>query len=208
MVPRRHLRAGFGLLETILVFAIVIGAGTIVFSVFRAASAGSNSSEAVDQVKLVISNLQSLNVQYRATGQSVYPMVPMGNPEGAALRQQVFQGMTPAGVDHNGWPAYQGVWGGSLVSVLPNGTRQWQVQYSNVDADSCPRFVMGVAPMADTILMNSHISVGGNMNYGTVKTAGGTLDTTMVNTLCGEFEANAQYGSGQYSGGDVTLSGR
>ncbi|BFI94991.1 MAG: hypothetical protein RSP_05010 [Rhodanobacter sp.] len=52
-------RRGFGLLEVILVFAIVIGAAAVVFTVFGFAHASSEASNIVDETNLIAGNLRT-----------------------------------------------------------------------------------------------------------------------------------------------------
>jgi type II secretory pathway pseudopilin PulG len=66
---KRH-RKGFGLLEIILVFAIIIGAGAIVFSVFSNAQDKALVSHGVDQMNLVVANTRA----YAATNRQGYTL--------------------------------------------------------------------------------------------------------------------------------------
>lgn len=58
-LPHYRRRRGFGLLEVILVFAIVIGAAAVVFAVFQSANASSNASTVNEQINTVIANLRT-----------------------------------------------------------------------------------------------------------------------------------------------------
>lgn len=59
-IPRLKRRSkAFGLLEVILVFAIVIGAAAAVFTVFGFANASSEANAIVDQTNLVAANLRA-----------------------------------------------------------------------------------------------------------------------------------------------------
>lgn len=56
MRPRRFRIKGFGLLEVILVFAIVIGAAAIVFNVFSSSQSSSAASNEADYVRSSMAN--------------------------------------------------------------------------------------------------------------------------------------------------------
>lgn len=58
-LPHHRRRRGFGLLEVILVFALVIAAAAGTFAVFQSANASSNASTVTEQVNTVIANLRT-----------------------------------------------------------------------------------------------------------------------------------------------------
>jgi type II secretory pathway pseudopilin PulG len=55
---KRRYKA-FGLLEVILVFAIVIGAAAVVFTVFNGANGSANAARVVDETNLIAANVRS-----------------------------------------------------------------------------------------------------------------------------------------------------
>lgn len=59
-LSRFHRSRGFGLLEVILVFALVIGASALVFGVFDSASTKASANREADLLTLVKSNIASL----------------------------------------------------------------------------------------------------------------------------------------------------
>ncbi|KRE90863.1 hypothetical protein ASG87_01620 [Frateuria sp. Soil773] len=62
MFPRVRMKRrsrAFGLLEVILVFAIVIGAAAVTFTVFSSASASSGAAKTADQLNLLAANLRA-----------------------------------------------------------------------------------------------------------------------------------------------------
>ena len=58
-LPTYRRRKGFGLLEVILVFALVIAAAAGTFAVFQSANASSNASTVTEQVNAVIANMRT-----------------------------------------------------------------------------------------------------------------------------------------------------
>ncbi|MBN8924588.1 MAG: hypothetical protein BGP10_13315 [Rhodanobacter sp. 68-29] len=58
-LPTYRRRKGFGLLEVILVFALVIAAAAGTFAVFQSANASSNAATVTEQVNTVIANLRT-----------------------------------------------------------------------------------------------------------------------------------------------------
>lgn len=65
-LPRKH--SGFGLLEVILVFAIVIGAAAVVFSVYQSAQPAAEADRAVSYASTISGNMQTfyqINHSYR-----------------------------------------------------------------------------------------------------------------------------------------------
>lgn len=214
-----RLSHGFGLLEVIVVLALLIGASAIVFTVFKSAEANAETSEAVDQVQQVASNLRGLRAMSPGSNAdgSVYLLANAPTTAGVAIRQMVFKGMTPVlNTSNPSWPTYQGAWGGSSLiltqaTMVPGGNAQndyWALMYTNVDAASCPRFVMGVAPSVDYMEMYAATAVSGSPNQAVVKPLGGSLDQAAVLGLCAEFEANTTSFGSQHGGGTVILAGR
>jgi type II secretory pathway pseudopilin PulG len=131
--PRPHRRLhGFGLLEVILVFAIVIGAAAVVFSVFQSANAQRQADAGVAQFELLGANIQSFlaanqtNIQFFGQGNNmsadyhaagITPTSMMTTPDQPGLGQSVF---------------------GSEISVSPNYTRNYVlIEYGGISQAAC-----------------------------------------------------------------------
>jgi type II secretory pathway pseudopilin PulG len=121
-------RPGFGLLEVILVFALVIGAGAVVFTVFQSASLRHRASTTIEQVNTVVANVQSST--FAAPDQS------------ASLTndQAIKAGILTPGLQTNAF-------GGAIeVNADPASVpREFRVVIRNVPREACPDLLTSVA---------------------------------------------------------------
>ena len=126
---RRKSRA-FGLLEVILVFAIVIGAAAIVFTVFGFAHGASEASELADETNLVAANLRA----------SPWGMAHDYSTIPGVYSTQWFPGIYPASWDQSG-QAVEPITG-NAVGIGPGYTNQEfsiTLNYVPADASECQK---------------------------------------------------------------------
>lgn len=142
MSRTRRRQAAFGLLEVILVFALVIGAGAIVFSVFQSANRRSAASLTVDKIHTLVANVQGSSVA--SVGQR--SVLNTTSAKQAHL-------LTP-GLATNGW--------GGAIEVADNttyATPVFQVVIRNVPRDACADLVTGL--MTNRSMIRTMMSVPG-----------------------------------------------
>lgn len=116
---------GFGLLEVILVFVLVIGASAIVFSIYQSASQRSRISEAIDQMATIVGNLRAS------------PLV-QGNVDLTGLTAAQTASLIPANLQTNPW-------GGTYtLSFVATTSKSFKVKVGNVDPNDCAPFILAV----------------------------------------------------------------
>lgn len=120
---------GFGLLEVILVFALVIGASAITFSVFSPANSSSRVAESATHLNLIRGNVMSAFPLNRYTNLDTTTAVK-GRLVPAALVNGQFDGSV---VPHN-------VWGGDVSVQATTDGQGFVVGFTGVDPADCPRF--------------------------------------------------------------------
>jgi len=124
--------AGFGLLEVILVFALVLAAGAITFSVYRSAQSSAEASKEADHATLIVANLRSGGFA-TSSGYS-----------GLTIAKAINGHAIPADmIDANGTTAH-GAWGAVTLSgnfFLPNGKFGFRLTFEDVPTDACVKLV-------------------------------------------------------------------
>ena len=140
---------GFGLLEVILVFAIVIGAAAVVFSVFQSAKPSADASNEASNLTTIAANLKStfgMNNSY------------VGLTRPLAIQAKAI----PTSMIKNG-TAIATTWGAvgvAAASAIP-GTpcaqagRCFDLRYTAVPTDTCAKLIQGVAGYFDDVQINS-----------------------------------------------------
>lgn len=125
-IPRLKRRSrAFGLLEVILVFAIVIGAAAVVFTVFGFAHGASEASELAEETNLVAANLRTSPWGIAHD----YSTIP------GTYSVQWFPGVYPSSWNQNG-QAVEPITG-NAVGIGPGYTNQeFSVTLNYVPADS------------------------------------------------------------------------
>jgi type II secretory pathway pseudopilin PulG len=165
----RRSRA-FGLLEVILVFAIVIGAAAVTFTVFSSANGSAEAANQAEAMSAVVANIQALhpNHDYSALTAEV-----TANPKAIFPASMLDADGTP----HNGWGT---IWAGPYYL----NTRQFDINFNNVPAESCAKFVTALAQgHPDDLLVAG--SGPDDMGGSVLKTDGsGKLDMDKVNYWC------------------------
>jgi type II secretory pathway pseudopilin PulG len=166
MRMKRRSRA-FGLLEVILVFAIVIGAAAVTFTVSSAANGSAEAANQAEAMSAVIGNIQALhpNHDYSAL-----------NSEVAANPRAIFPAsMIDGDVPHNAW-------GPILAGPYFRNHNQFDLNFNNVPAESCAKFVTALASgHPDDLLVAGS---GPDDMGGSVLKADGSLDMDQVNYWC------------------------
>lgn len=150
--PWRRL-SGFGLLEVILVFAIVIGAAGVVFSVFQSAHPSAEAAAEVDDLNTLLGNLRSTwGIQHDYS-----PLNTNGNAQAIAAHA-VPASMIQANTIVN-------VWGGQVEVVGAYGENgKFVVVEHGISADACVKFVSGVAPSVDDVAFGDHSDDGSDLS--------------------------------------------
>lgn len=149
---------GFGLLEVILVFAIVIGAAAVTFSVYQSAKPTADIANAVAKMTTITGNLKStfgVNHSYRGISTQL------------AIQAQAIPAdmVTDATHAHSQW--------GSLNVYMTSNT-QFALVYANVPSDACTKLVMAIQNLYRDVTVK-----------GTPVIANGVVDTNAIVTQCG-----------------------
>lgn len=166
---RKTNTKGFGLLEVILVFAIVIGAAAVVFTVFQSAKPSADASNEGSNISTLATNVKStygINGDYAGLDLS-----------GAIAAKAVPASMVTAP------DAASNSWGGD-VDVAVNGTnsRLFDITYNAVPADVCTKLVAGVAgffPKGISVA-GTDVMTNGKLNAGEPATTCGADDTDKI----------------------------
>ena len=134
-LPRRQ--SGFGLLEIILVIALVVVAASLAFVIFSSANPSAQSNTEATKLTTLASSIKGVyGINHDYSGVSNTTVI---------RGHMVPNDMTPAGntTDINS------LWGAVEVtptSINGNANRGFQVVYRAVPVDACLKFVLGVAP--------------------------------------------------------------
>lgn len=154
-------KSGFGLLEIILVFVLVIGAAALVFSVYQGATTRHQTTATLEQVNTVAANIQG--------SVFAYPSSPQTWTNDMAVQAHIL----PAGMQTNAF--------GGAIEVNPNpgsNPREFIVVVRNIQTSACPDFLTSVSanPTWTWARMMSPPQPAGSGNL-----SGGTmLDTYIV----------------------------
>lgn len=166
-------RRGFGLLEVILVFAIVIGAAAVVFTVFQSAKPSADASAEVEHAQLIASNVKSA---FGTTTTSAYSTLSTAL---AIKGKTIPTSMVAAdGVSANSaWGAvtvdFDG--GNGTYGLCTTSGHCFDIAFYGVPVDACLKFVTGlVASFPDGVKV-------GNIN---VTPAPYKLDIPTATTQC------------------------
>jgi type II secretory pathway pseudopilin PulG len=170
MPTRRRTRRGFGLLEVILVFAIVIGAAAVVFTVFQSTQPSADSNRATSDLAVLSANIRSSYlVGSNFTG--LNNTVAIGNK------------WVPSTMLSSGGTSIVGTWGLPVtiqpVPVTP--PRQFQIVYQGVPAVACTKFVLGAGAYFEDVNIGTSTSSAGTA----VRTNNQPMVASEVATACG-----------------------
>lgn len=146
---KRHHSRGFGLLEIILVFAIVIGAGAVTFEVFKSASASAQAADESDRLNAIAASItgSALGIahNYDPMGGASPGMNTTNSAIGGSFLQKYYTSTANGGSTNQ--------WGGSvLIGSFPYAASLNQaagslfvIQTSNVPQDVCPKLLAALA---------------------------------------------------------------
>ena len=120
---------GFGLLEVILVFAIVIGAAAVVFTVFQSAKPSADAANEATNLTTMAANVKgAYNGNYSLISASNLikaKMIPSSMVSGSTIKNQ---------------------WGTVMLGRVGGGDyRHFQVTYSGIPSEVCSKLISGVA---------------------------------------------------------------
>lgn len=168
-LTKRRSRA-FGLLEVILVFAIVIGAAAVTFTVFSFANGASGASNTADQLNLMAANMRSspFGLAHNYTGLSTT----------SAVQAQII----PPGLIVNGVPTT--AYGPIQVAPWYQSSNQFDININGVPQEGaeCTKLLtaLGNAGYDDVIVGDSSPT----FTQGKSIMPNGKLDMTQVTYWC------------------------
>jgi type II secretory pathway pseudopilin PulG len=137
----RKKTRGFGLLEVILVFAIVIGAAAVVFTVFQSAKPSADAANEVDHATLIASNIKSVLGTYGTN-----------NYVGLNTTQAIASKAIPASMISADGTTINSTWGpitvdfdgGNGTGLCATSGHCFDVAFYKVPANACFKFVVGM----------------------------------------------------------------
>jgi type II secretory pathway pseudopilin PulG len=162
-IKKRNTK-GFGLLEVILVFAIVIGAAAVVFTVFQSAKPSADASNEASNLSTIATNLKStfgINHDYSGvtnTTAIAAKAIPTSMVSGTAGVQSEWGPVTLTGV--------------AQTATTPS---TYNIVYADVPSDTCAKFVTGVSGFFPNITVGT----------GTADVVAGVVNSTNIITDCG-----------------------
>ena len=172
---RNRKSKGFGLLEVILVFALVIGAAAVVFTVFQSAKPSADASNEGSNISTIATNLKST---YGISNSYV------GLTSTSAISAQVIPASMVSGTGssvaiNSGWGTVTVAAdaGGSSAAVCANAGRCFDITYNSVPQAACLKLVQGIAGFFDDVTVDTaDIFTAGKLDSAKAVTAcsGGT----------------------------------
>jgi type II secretory pathway pseudopilin PulG len=152
-IPRRRVRtAGFGLLEMILTFVLVIAAGAGVFYVYQSAKTTADVTAAVDNASNIAGGIQQI------WGQN-----PSGFT-GLSTQKAIDAHVVPTALINPDGQTLQGPWG--AMSVSGNfliGTRfGYQITFQEVPAEACTKMALAASGRFHFVLVNNQAAIDAN----------------------------------------------
>lgn len=163
------LKKGFGLLEVILVFAIVIGAAAVTFTVFSSSNASAEAANQTEAMNVVVANIRALHPNHDYS--DLYDTA-QANPEAYFPTSMI----GADGVPHTPWSPI-------LVGPYYKNSRQFDVNQNFVpnDGAACAKYISAMGTVGfDEILVggSSPTDLGGSV------LTNGKLDMDKVNHWC------------------------
>lgn len=176
--PRPFSRKkGFGLLEVIVVFALVIGAAAVVFTVFSSSNASAEAANQTEAMNVVVANIRALHPH--ADYSDLYDTA-QANPKAYFPSSMI----GADGVPHTPWSPI-------LVGPYFKNSHQFDVNQNFVpnDGAACAKYVsaMGMVGFDDILVAGS----GPDDKGGSVFT-NGKLDMDKVNYWCSGDNTSSQ----------------
>lgn len=164
---RSKAQGGFGLLEMILVFILVIGAAAVVFTMFGSAKPSAEASNESQELSTLAANLQGTF----GLGRDYSNLTDASAVQAKAVPENMVSGTTAAPTIINGW-------GGDLTLGPGANKTQFSIEYAGIPAAACVKFVTAAAGFFD--------NVGNTANAadGTYRQNGGPVNTSKIVTDC------------------------
>lgn len=132
---------GFGLLEVILVFALVIAAGALVLSMFGSAQPSSEASRATTNLTVLAGDVKSLYA--------------VGHDYSTISTQNLIDSrLVPADMVNAAGTGLQGEWADQPVSLRPETAApslRFVIVYEGVPPEACLKFIQGAAPYFEKV---------------------------------------------------------
>ena len=142
----KQSKKGFGLLEVILVFAIVIGAAAVVFTVFQSAKPSADAASEGSNISTIATNLKStFGISHDYSGVSDITAV-----EAKAIPASMVSGTTAAPVVSSQWGAVT-LSGVAAAAGVPS---EYTISYATVPDDTCAKLVSGLAGFFTDVQVN------------------------------------------------------
>lgn len=163
---RRSRSRAFGLLEVILVFALILGAGAITFSVFASAKGSADADQLAQQMNLIAANLRTVYVNHDYAGLNTDTAVKSG--------------AVPPAMIQDGVPTT--AYGPITISAFFSNSRQVDINFNYVPSDGaeCSKLLATLAQSADDLL----VAGSGPEDIGGSVKPGGKLDMDQVGFWC------------------------
>ena len=160
---RSKAQGGFGLLEMILVFILVIGAAAVVFTMFGSAKPSAEASNESQELSTLAANLQGTF----GLGRDYSNLTDASAINAKAVPENMVSGTSVI----NGW-------GGALTLGPGANKTQFSIEYVGIPAAACVKFVTAAAGFFD--------NVGNTANAadGTYRQNGGPVNTSKIVTDC------------------------
>lgn len=165
----RQQWAGFGLLEVILVFALVIGAAAITFTAFQSARPSADSDRATSDLTVLAANIKGV---YAAGG----------NYSGIDTARLIQNGLVPTAMIDANKTGLMSTWERAVV-VTPEAAslgRRFVIAYQGIPADACAKFLLGASPYFEDVSLSSNASDPGTP----VRVSNGPVNGNTVATAC------------------------
>lgn len=161
-------RAGFGLLEVILVFVLVIAAAAVTFVMFESARPSADVNTATANLSSLTSNIKGaygIGHSYQglsATGLIQNKLVPTAMVNGTSL---------------------QNFWSGGVLVNDSGASDRYQhfiITYEGVPANACLKFALGAAPYFSDV----SVATSTSGPFTVVRQANGTISTSGAVSGC------------------------
>lgn len=159
---RSKAQGGFGLLEMILVFILVIGAAAVVFTMFGSAKPSAEASNESQELSTLAANLQGTF----GLGRDYSNLTNTSAINAKAIPENMVSGTS--GVI-NGW-------GGPLTLTTGPNRTQYTIAYDGIPAAACVKFVTAAAGFFDT--------VGSTSGGSDIRANGGQVQNSAIVTFC------------------------
>lgn len=164
----RSLRRGFGLLEVILVFALVIGASAVVFAVFQSAQPSDEAHRANSSLTVLAANIRGV---YAVGGDYSSISAPL----------LIKNSLVPKDLIAASGTSIIGFWQKPITVQAYPDSHHFTIFYEGVPQDACSKFVLGTANYFSDVSMGPDLA---DINT-VIRADNGVIDVNSVVTACG-----------------------